>query len=321
MYQRHYIALSWQTICLGGRSQGVAMWNDLTYTTFMSWGLQSAPLNKSAQTILSLRRWVLNTAYEQLAYFEIFEPVKLKVSGTIISEVSGIVADILNTRYYDGSSPAQFRTDIDFSKETVGFEDSFRLRQAVERLENVISAELPQVAAYHPVAVGAYDVAKLVDEADTNLVGDIRGFIDERAQADYLAAGRCLAFGLSTASGFHVTRATEAVLQDYYQTLLGSDAKDDPEKWNWSQYIQALREFAKIKSDSVKPKDTTLSHLDQLRKFERNPIIHPRAVLEAETAFVLFNNCTNAILAMAQEIKEIKEGGQQKTFELGANLE
>jgi hypothetical protein len=138
--------------------------------------------------------------------------------------------------------------------------------------------------------------------------------MDERAAKDYNAAGRCLAFGLPTASGFHITRAVEAVLQQYYRAYLKDAAKDNPERWTWFDYVDALEKFADTAIVTPKPKDTTLGHLDQLRALERNKVIHPRADLDATTAFVLFNNCTNAIIAMAQEMKILAEGGQQIEF-------
>jgi len=70
---------------------------------------------------------------------------------------------------------------------------------------------------------------------------------------------------------------------------------------SWHEYSEALKKIT-AKVPTPRPSDKTIAELDQMRLDYRNPIMHPRVVLDEADARVLFNNGESLIIAMAQEI-------------------
>src|ERR1035438_9404695 len=83
------------------------------------------------------------------------------------------------------------------------------VRKSIETFETILSSELALAPTYSVPNRGVFSTDSLLDSAD-DVFGDWREKIPDEARADTKQAGRCLAFDLSTAAGFHVARATEA---------------------------------------------------------------------------------------------------------------
>jgi hypothetical protein len=116
--------------------------------------------------------------------------------------------------------------------------------------------------------------------------------LQEPTKLDIRQAGRCLAFELPTAAGFHIMRATESILRDYYVAHVGKK----PKTRNWGKYI------ADLKTSSANPK--TVAVLDQIRTLHRNPTIHPEVVLSGSEAQTLFGIAQSAITAMIEDMPQ-----------------
>ena len=93
------------------------------------------------------------------------------------------------------------------------------IRNCLATFETVFSEEMREAAAYFVPKRGIYSTPDLVDAADQTFPKDIRPFIPQKTCQDWRSAGRCLAFNLLTASGFHVARAVEGTLEAYYQNF------------------------------------------------------------------------------------------------------
>jgi len=61
--------------------------------------------------------------------------------------------------------------------------------------------------------IGIYHTALLVNRADEVFAPDVLDRLSERTRAEWRAAGRCLAFHLHTACGFHLLRAAESAMR------------------------------------------------------------------------------------------------------------
>ena len=142
----------------------------------------------------------------------------------------------------------------------------------------------------------------LDQQARLHFPADVAGVIPEKTKVDWRDAGRCLAFTLHTASGFHAARAVEGMLEVYYQLFAG---KPDATLRSWHDYIKALEAVAE-KQVAPMPSAKTLSELDQMRTYDRNPIMHPRVVLSESDARVLFGSSEALIIGMAQEMTAAK---------------
>lgn len=175
------------------------------------------------------------------------------------------------------------------------------IKSCLTTFEAVFNAELSEATAYFVPSKGIYSTAALVDKADQCFPSDIASEIPEKARADWRSAGRCLAFNLLTASGFHVARAVEATMEAYYmfhsgktETLIG-----------WEAYCRALEALPRNATDPA-PSERTINEFRQMKDDFRNPIMHPRVSLNEGDAKILFNNGESLIILMASEIKELR---------------
>jgi hypothetical protein len=193
----------------------------------------------------------------------------------------------------DGEGGKKF----DWPKEDTPF-PSWRLnvyRNALDTFETVFSAEMGETATYFVPRRGIFNTAALVDNADEAFPQEIRGCVPQKSRDDWRAAGRCLAFNLLSASGFHVARAVEGTIESYYQTFTGKSGTLK----GWHDYIEALE---KASGPSL-PTAKTISEIKQMKDDYRNPLMHPRVVLSEPEARILFDNGESLIMAMAGEIK------------------
>jgi hypothetical protein len=181
-----------------------------------------------------------------------------------------------------------------------------RVTTALEHFETVFAEEMREAATYYVPRRGIFFTPALVDAADETFPVEVASFIPPKAKADWQAAGRCLAFNILTAAGFHVARSVEGMLEAYYQFFSG---KPGEELVSWHEYIKALDT---ILQGPVGPKPLvkTLAELKQMKDDYRNPIAHPRVALNEPEARILFANGESLIIAMAQELKSAAQAGQ-----------
>jgi hypothetical protein len=176
------------------------------------------------------------------------------------------------------------------------------IKRALTTFEHVFAAEMGGATVYFVPSRGIYNTPALVDSAESTFPEALRTHIPEKAISDWKAAGRCLAFNLLTASGFHVVRAVEGTLETYYQLFAGKLGKTLK---NWNDYIVALE---KLSSATPAPSLRTIAELKQMKDDFRNPVVHPRVSLDDVDARMLFSNGEALILAMSSEIKNVKDG-------------
>ena len=172
-----------------------------------------------------------------------------------------------------------------------------------------------EAATYRVPQRGIYHTPLLVDSAHEVFPNDLSNFIPSKTMEDWKAAGRCLAFGIFSGSGFHVARGVEGILESYYQLFCD---RGDKTLNGWREYIEAL-EKAKNSGQKPAPSEKILSELIQMKDDYRNPLMHPRVVLNEADAHMLFMNGASLIIAMAQEIREAKTTGIQWPLPTEAN--
>jgi hypothetical protein len=132
-----------------------------------------------------------------------------------------------------------------------------------------------------------------MQSARQELPATVLKVVPEEALKELDEAGRCLLFDNATAVGFHLFRATETVIREYYRMIVGSvPAKKSR---NWGSYIHGL----KVKNASAK----VVGYLDHIREQYRNPVLHPEVTLTSEEAQILFGVCISAVSMMALEMK------------------
>jgi hypothetical protein len=169
------------------------------------------------------------------------------------------------------------------------------LASKAKAFETVLSAELQTLAAYYVTQKGIYSTPDLIERADNTLPESSRDRIPAGAQEEIRQSGRCLAFDNATACGFHMMRATEIVLHEYYLAVCKPTNKARLD--SWGAYLADLR---KSKDADVQK---VVAILQQIKDRDRNLIMHPEAVLSVDDAFTLFEVGQGAIIAMAAKLR------------------
>jgi hypothetical protein len=186
------------------------------------------------------------------------------------------------------------------------------LRRLLDTFETVFSEEMKEATAYFVPRRGIFSTSALVDSADESFPEEIVKHIPHKARVEWRSAGRCLAFNLLSASGFHVARAVEGTLEVYYQKYCAMEGKT---LLNWGNYISELEQIQKSEQTPI-PEEKTLSELRQMKDDYRNPLMHPRVVLSESDARMLFNNGESLIIATAQEIGVLAQGAIQQSLQI-----
>jgi hypothetical protein len=171
------------------------------------------------------------------------------------------------------------------------------VRLALEKFEAVLSAECETRPAFIAPRRGIYDTEDLVNAAENAVPASLRPALSDKAIVELSSAGRCFAFGLFTAAGFHMCRAVEAALEDYYRRFTGKTGT----LRGWHAYAEALEKaIAEGFTPAADPQ--TIAYLNQLRHSSRNPLMHPRIVLDEADASELFDLGRGVIHRMAKEL-------------------
>lgn len=172
--------------------------------------------------------------------------------------------------------------------------------KAIQNFEAVFQAEMQTAATYWVPKRGSYSTRDLVDAFERSFLPEHHWIIGDVALHEYRNAGRCFAFGLWTAAGYHSCRAVEAVLRTYYSLITG---KPDEEGKTWGDLINELKQHP----GDPKPTEKVIFYLQQLKDNERNPLMHVRVVLDEQDADILLISAKIVIAMMAREIKAVTE--------------
>jgi len=167
--------------------------------------------------------------------------------------------------------------------------------------ETVLSEELLTLSAYSASQKGIYSTSDLIERAANAFPSSVLQKLSADTVREVTEAGKCLAFDVATASGFHMLRATEEVLHEYYVVVYKPEKKDKLD--NWGAYIAALYKLTGDESNAdVEIKNhikKVLALLQQIKDQNRNLIMHPEVVLTPDEAFSLFEVTKGAIMTMA----------------------
>ena len=159
--------------------------------------------------------------------------------------------------------------------------------------ESVLTAELMQIETFVTAQKGIYDTKRLVEDAENMFSDEVRKWLSEQAVIDICQAGRCLAFEIPTAAGFHLARAVEDSIRRYYAVVAKKPYDMEKQGHSWAKYISALEAEGSDKN--------VLNALDQMRELHRNPISHPDVNLSIDEAMMLVGLAQSAIVAMAAD--------------------
>jgi len=123
----------------------------------------------------------------------------------------------------------------------------------------------------------------LIERIEDALSQKTWSFMSRLARREIEESGRCLAFERYTASGFHILRCVESIVREYVTAATGSQ----PTKRDWGYYIETLKQNGAA--------DEVTDILTNIRRNDRNPLMHPEDYLKMDEAISLFNLCQTAL--------------------------
>jgi hypothetical protein len=168
------------------------------------------------------------------------------------------------------------------------------IREAANEFETVLKTECQSMDTYYVSKKGAYSTKDLVENAHHQIPEPSRNSLSKQAKADFDQAGKCVAFDVPTAAAFHLLRATECVIKEYYELIVPGPKRASGKMRNWGVYIRLMRDHG---GDSK-----VLSLLDHMRDVYRNPVTHPEENYSDENVQVLFGLCISAVVLLVQAI-------------------
>ena len=186
----------------------------------------------------------------------------------------------------------QALTQGDNLERSLTFYETYNLSSLYSDFETVLMAEMNVAHTYLVTKKRAFDTGTLIASAEEMLALQI-SFMFPEAVADIRHAGRCIAFEMGTAAGFHIMRAIELVVRRYWDAV--TDGKPRPDRFNIGDY---LREMENLGVGAEK----TRTILKQIKDLHRNELMHPEMTLTLDEAIGLFGIAQSAIDSMMKEI-------------------
>lgn len=158
------------------------------------------------------------------------------------------------------------------------------LQRAMDRMWHVVLAEASGLYSF-VVSEKRFPVEKLLDAPEELFAPGVFAALPEDAREDYRQAGRCIAYEVPTAAAFHLMRATESVLRDFYLAVV-KQKRVDP--LLWGPMVSHMRT-----RKTKRPPAALLDELDSIRINYRNPTQHPDAVYDIHQAQALWGLCVD----------------------------
>jgi hypothetical protein len=180
----------------------------------------------------------------------------------------------------------------------------------------VLSAELGSCDLYFISQKRGHNMKILIFAAERNLDESLMSVLSEQCIHEIREAGRCIAFDLPTAAGFHMFRAIETVVLMYFP-ILNLQPLDDRMRnlGNYIKLISGEKVDNQIVPADKKVDDKIIGMLNHLKDTYRNPLMHPELVLKDEEAQDLFQFGLSAVSTMVRDIMIRKESKEPERLE------
>lgn len=179
---------------------------------------------------------------------------------------------------------------------TIKKEEASMLTDAVTKLEVILYAEA-KIKKVFFTEDRRYNLQFLLDQPSHLFAENVFANMPDLSKSDLAEGCKCIVFGLPTAAAFHILRATEGILKQYYYHHIRKNREKMP---MWKNMVSGLR--AKQRN---KPPLTLLDSLDLIRASYRNPTNHPEAVYSLEECQDLFGLCIDVVNKMELEISTV----------------
>jgi hypothetical protein len=166
------------------------------------------------------------------------------------------------------------------------------LRKSVDGFFTSLRDELDRLPTFTVTNKGNLAIQSLVTGASKQYPRATLEMLDDFIVGEIDHAGKCLAFELPTACGFHILRAVEISAKAYVHAATGK--LPGIKNRNWGEYIFQL-EQAKVHSD--------VTDLLKILKTKRNPLMHPQDSLDIDEAIGLICICQAGIETLVADVR------------------
>jgi hypothetical protein len=184
------------------------------------------------------------------------------------------------------------------------------LKGKLSKFENLLEYDLKRLPTFSVEKTGIFDSDDLILHAENHLSATALATVDAQVKDDFQAAGRCLAFDLFTACGFHAVRALEKMARLYHKQVTGHDAeKDGTPLGGVTNDLRDVADDIRGRPPKPRPKDDPLrlviSNLDRMNNIYRKPLTHPEMVLKTrDAAKNVFDLAAASIALISEQIAE-----------------
>jgi hypothetical protein len=245
--------------------------------------------------------FTLNAVRQALIKFQ-KEQAAFSLSRDSATQVISGITTAMRANFFADETEAKFKDDMNFESEVSGWV-FYHVKNTLNEFRHVFSAECRKSETYFIEQKMGFDISLLLHKAEQNLHPSVMPFVGAPAVEEVKAAGRCFALENYTACGFHILRALEVVMADYYK-LVSAKTK---EFRSWYDYIEAFTKLEKsrTKRNSKYPSPKVAAMLDRMRQLDRNPLMHPRDSLDEMAADTLFKLGIVTITELAKDMRDM----------------
>lgn len=238
---------------------------------------------------------------------QLFQERALEFCFQTANELYGAIGSVVP---HDFPQAVAKLSELGTPETALGWRAITPIRLAASKFETLLSAELNNSDTYWISPKGTHRTSMLLKSARSMLPAYVVDIVPAAA-TDFDEAGRCWLLDAHTATGFHLMRATDAVMRAYYRAVVGVEPKKQFR--NWGAYIKEFRRC--INADQK-----VVDFLHQVKENYRNPILHPELDLTADDAQELFGVSISAISMMARGIQALNQKGQSLPFDVRKEL-
>lgn len=102
--------------------------------------------------------------------------------------------------------------------EPLSQERAIIIKSVFEMFEPTLSSEFAKLHTYYIPSVGIFPTDALLNQPE-KMFSESANLIPDETLIEIKEVGKCLAFSLPTAAGFHLMRSVESMLRHYYEVL------------------------------------------------------------------------------------------------------
>lgn len=219
--------------------------------------------------------------------------------GGILDNIDTFVSDLNDFGLSVTANVATAQGLMDFYHElreqetgaVLSHDQAVQLQALMETICITLDAEISDFEAFavSPKRIGA---AELVDDASALFAPGVFESLPDVARHDFAEACKCIAFERPTAAAFHIWRASQAVLQHVYCSLV---RQKRVKTLTWQAILNDLRKRRQTRRHAA-----LYAQLDTLRAAFGDPAQQPELVYDLNTVQDLWLACAEAVNRLAR---------------------